>query len=461
MTAALRAASIRIGATLDPRTRDRAFQLAQRAILLLLLAAAPGADAAQTDAEIAKQDRIEELERKVEVLTEELAKMREDQAVPEDASDMRSYSGLGPAASRVYGISRGLSIGGYAEGFYRNVIEDGGRDGVDSTDALRMVLYTGYKFTDRIIFNSEIEFEHATTGQNLDGQSGSVSVELATLDFLWRDEANFRTGLVLVPSGFLNEVHEPPFFHGVSRPQVEQVIIPTTWRENGVGLFGSIGEDITYRAYAVTGLDGWGLTSSNLRGARSNGNRSRAEDLGGVVRVDWTPFEGGLLGGSFYGSGLDQDRSQFEDDAQIALWELHAQYRWEGLELRALYAQALIDGASDLTRGLRSSNRIKQNETIADNWLGWYLEAAYDVMPWIAPDRGWYLAPFFRFEWYDTQYGVPSSFERDESKRVRLYTPGITFKPHPNVALKLDYRNFDPADGEQADEVELGFGVAF
>ena len=70
----------------------------------------------------------------------------------------------------------------------------------------------------------------------------------------------------------------------------------------------------------------------------------RAEDLAGVVRVDWTPFEGGLIGGSFYGGGMDQGRSNFEDDTQIALWELHAQYRWEGLELRALYAQALIDG---------------------------------------------------------------------------------------------------------------------
>jgi hypothetical protein len=442
-----------------------------------LMAAFTGTAAtAASDADVAKQDRIDELERKVEVLTEELAALREQAAVPDEAG-LESYAGLGPAASRVYDVARGLSIGGYAEAFYRNAIEDGDVDGVDTTDALRMVLYAGYKFTDRIVFNSEIEFEHGTTGNNLDGQAGSVSVELMTLDFLWKDWANSRTGLLLVPSGFLNEVHEPPFFHGVSRPQVEQVIIPTTWRENGTGVFGRVGESLEYRAYALTGLDAAGLTPSAIRGARSNGNRSRAEDLAGIVRVDWTPLEGLLLGGSFYGGGIDQSRSFSSggqtysfDDASLLLWELHAQYRWQGLELRALYAQAFLDGAEDITSTMRAARRSSVcpasasqpcTGTIAEDWLGWYVEAAYDVMPWIAPDRGWYLAPFFRFEWYDTQYGVPDDFERDRSKRVRLYTPGITFKPHPNVALKIDYRNFAPREGEQADEVEIGFGVAF
>jgi hypothetical protein len=429
--------------------------------LVMALAFAPEAARAQSDDEIARQDRIEELERKVDVLTEELSKLREEQALPEDDGAMESFHGLGPAASRVYGAARGLSLGGYSEAFYRNVIEDGGVDGVDTTDALRLVLYAGYKFTDRIIFNSEIEFEHGTTGNNLDGQAGSVSVELMTLDFLGKEWVNSRSGLMLVPSGIINEVHEPPFFHGVSRPQVEQVIIPTTWRENGTGVFGRIGESVEYRAYALTGLDAWGLTPSATRGARSNGNRSRAEDLAGILRVDWAPFEGAEIGGSFYGGGIDQGRSQFDDDASFLLWELHAQYRWQGLELRGLYAQAHLDGAADITRGLRSANRISQSAAIAEDWLGWYVEAAYDVMPWIAPERGWYLAPFFRFEWYDTQHDVPSQYERDRSKDIRLYTPGITFKPHPNVALKLDYRNFAPKDGEQADEVEIGFGVAF
>jgi hypothetical protein len=395
--------------------------------------------------------------------------MREEQGLPAEPDDLRSYQGLGPAASRIFGIGRGLSIGGYAEAFYRNSIEDGDTDGTDTADALRAVLYVGYKFTDRIVFNSEIEFEHGTTGTNFDGQSGSVSVELMTLDLLYKDWANLRTGLLLMPVGFLNEVHEPPFFHGVARPEVEQRIIPTTWRENGVGFYGSLGEDaLEYRAYLTTGLDAAGLSSNGIRSARTSGNRARAEDLAGVLRVDWRPFDGALAGGSIYAGGIDQSRSftnsstgqVYElDDASLLLYELHAQLRWQGVELRGLYARTHLDGAGNIARAFRGANR--SGNSIAGDTHGWYVEAAYDVMPWIAPDRGWYLAPFFRYEQFDTQGDVPEGFRADGTKDVRLYTPGITFKPHPNVAFKIDYRNFAPRQGEQADEVEVGFGVAF
>ena len=64
-----------------------------------------------------------------------------------------------------------------------------------------------------------------------------------TVDYLWRDEANFRAGLVLVPMGFVNEIHEPTFFFGAERPEVERRIMPSTWRENGVGVFGRLAEE--------------------------------------------------------------------------------------------------------------------------------------------------------------------------------------------------------------------------
>jgi hypothetical protein len=435
-------------------------------ILVTSLALAATA-AAQDDAALARQDRIDELERKVEVLTDELAKMRTEQAVPEERG-LESYMGMGPAASKIYGISRGLSLGGYAEGFYRHFAKDDSTSDVDRSDLLRAVLYVGYKFTDKLVFNSEIEFEHASTSANVDGQSGEVSVEFAALDWMWHEAANLRTGMVLVPMGFVNEVHEPPFFHGVMRPEVEQRIIPTTWRENGIGLYGRIGEQLEYRSYVLTGLDAWGMGPSNLRGTRSKGNRARAEDLAGVFRVDWTPpwTEGALFGASVYHGGIDQQRDYpdhpgADPDSDLTMWEAHAQYRRWGLELRALVTQAFVSDAGNLTRALRSADRIDADEAIASGWLGWYAEAAYDVMPWIAPDSGFYLAPFARYEWFDTQWDMPSDFESDGSKDIRLVTTGLSFKPHPNVIFKLDYRDFDADQGEIADEVQLGFGVAF
>jgi len=123
------------------------------------------------------------------------------------------------------------------------------------------VLYAGYKFSDRILFNSEIEFEHASSGEGAE-LKGEVGVEFAALDFFIDPMANIRTGLVLMPMGFINQIHEPPFFFGNHRPEVEQRIIPSTWREMGVGLFGQITPSLTYTTYLVNGLNAEGFNQA-------------------------------------------------------------------------------------------------------------------------------------------------------------------------------------------------------
>jgi hypothetical protein len=149
-------------------------------------------------------------------------------------------------------------------------------DGNDTVDTQRVVLYFGYKFTDRIIFNSEIEFEHASTGVNVQGDQGEVSVEFALLDFLLLQEINLRGGLLLAPFGIINEVHEPTTFFGVFRPLTERFVIPTTWRENGIGIFGdfdlSKAGNLSYKAYLMNSFNAEFTASSN----RAYGPRARS-----------------------------------------------------------------------------------------------------------------------------------------------------------------------------------------
>src|SRR5207245_6852458 len=128
---------------------------------------------------------------------------------------------------------------------------------VDLLDLERAVLYFGYKFNDRTLFNSEIEFEHAVAGE---GEKGEVAVEFAYVDFRATKRFGLRGGLLLVPVGFLNELHEPPIFHGALRPEVETDIIPTTWSENGLGFYGVAGP-VSYRAYLVTSLRAAGFSA--------------------------------------------------------------------------------------------------------------------------------------------------------------------------------------------------------
>ncbi len=434
------------------------------AAALALAAAAAGAEEPRSDAEIARDDRISELEEKVEVLAAELEKSRSDAAMPESGT-LASAFGLGPAASKVYQVTRGLSLGAYAEASYRKLVGDA-QGASDSTDFERLVLYTGYKFSDRILFNSEVEFEHGTTSTTLSSGGGSVSVEFANLDFMLRDEINARIGLLLLPMGFINEIHEPPYFHGVARPEVERQIIPSTWRENGAGIFGNLfGDLVEYRVYAVNGLSAEGYDSTGLRAGRQSGNRAIAEHGAVTARVDWLPLEGLLVGGSVFHGNAGQNQTIAATplpDTPTTIWDAHAEFERFGLHLRGLVTMAHLRDAGRLTTALRAIGEIGATETVASELLGVYGEAAYDVLPLLFRDTEMSLEPFFRYEYLDTQHGVPSGFAANPNREIEIHTVGVSFKPIPQVVLKADYRSRDAKGGARlSDEFNLGMGLAF
>lgn len=405
------------------------------------------------------QQEIAELERKVSVLAEELEKLKTEIAVPEKV-EYKPLFGLAPAAARVYGIKRGLSIGGYGEASAIFFIADNEATSVggkrrDFGDLVRFITYVGYKFSDRIILNSEIEYEHAKVGATTTSGAGDVEIEFATLDFLLTDQANIRTGLVLIPMGFLNEIHEPPFYFGNQRPEVEQRIIPTTWRELGVGLHGTILPGLDYRTYIVNSLNAKGFSKTNIRGARQSGNRAFFEDLAWTGRLDYTPLPGLQIGGSFFwgNTGQDQLFAGQNVDANFILYEFHGQLEWRGLRLRGLFAQGHIDDADVLSADLK--------QPISDRIWGAYGEIAYDILPLLFPGTQMSLSPFFRYEALNTQADIPSGFTPDKSRDIQVINVGFSFKPIPNVVVKFDYRNLDAEVGKIADEVTVGVGFIF
>jgi len=431
-------------------------RLAATLMTVLTLALAAAAQA-EDDSARARDDRIADLERKLELMTGEMAKLRTQVGVPEEP-ELKSRYGLGPAASKIYGQDRGLSLGGYGEVAYTAFVHD--KQGQSNRfDARRSVLYVGYKFSDRIVFNSEIEFEHASTEAN-----GAVSVEFANLDFFWRRALNFRVGLLLAPLGFINEIHEPPFFFGVNRPVTERVIIPATWSENGVGIFGKLGESVDYRLYAMASLRADRFSTKGIREGRQGGGQSLAEDFSLVGRVDWRPerIEGLLLGAGFSvgntGQNLRDPNTKLKlPDARMTLGELHAQYRNGPFHARALFAYTFLNDTADLNAALGNG----PDNAIARQMLGGYVETAYDLWPTLFGNDSKALEPFIRVEYVDPQFELAQGFHTDGSKASWIFTPGINFYPHPNVVLKAEYRNFQQRSGQRADEISLGMGFAF
>jgi len=424
------------------------------------------------DAKLSQEDRIAELERTVGVLSEELERTRVESAVPEDGN-LESRYGLGPAASKIYGALQGLSLGGYAEGSYRAIVSDANGE-KNSADVERVVLYAGYRFTENIVFNTEIEFENATTEETASSGPGSVSVEFATLDYLFRPWANARAGLMLIPMGFLNQIHEPPYYLGVNRPEVERRLIPTTWSETGAGVFGEIAEQVEYKLYVTNGLNAKGFDADGIREGRQKGNEAIAENFAFTGRLDWTPLPGLVVGASAFAGKAGQDQeftvTGFPDvrlpSAFTALWDIHAQYEWRGLHLRGLFTMTHINDAGALSVALGPEagggiGVLDAGEAVANEMLGGYAEVSYDVLQWLLPDSERTLRPFFRYEYVNTQYDVPSGFVADDSKELNIYTVGLQFTPISNVVLKLDYRNKVAAQGSAPDEVNVGIGLAF
>lgn len=401
-----------------------------------------------------ERKRIEEIERKQGIVTDELRRLREAFVLPE-TRELKSYYGLGPAASKVYGLERGLSIGGYGEANLRTIVGNKGQDN-DVFDFLRLVLYAGYKFNDWIVFNSETEFEHATTGKN-----GEVSVEFANLDFFLHDMANVRFGLVLVPMGFINEIHEPPFFFGNVRPPVETVLLPSTWRANGLGFFGELLPGLTYRTYGITSLDASGFRSSGIRGGRQSGSLERAEDFSWVGRLDYSFLPSSFVGVSAFVGDQGQGRlygpqgAQKEAGVFTQIYEGHVQLRHRGLEFRALGTVTLLDNAT------RLSLDPTINQPIGNRMLGYYAEVGYDILPLLLPGTTQYLAPWFRYSHTDTQQSVPSGLFPDNRQNRDYFEAGLQYKPIPQVVVKLDYRNLDAETGTLPDEVRIGAGFVF
>lgn len=399
-------------------------------------------------------ERLTEIERRIDLLAAEIEKSRTGGATEVPAP--RGVMGMAPAASKVYGVARGISLGGYGEVVYENFAkerQDGAPSGrVDQFDYVRQIVYVGYKFSDKVLFNSEIEFEHASTGKG-----GEVSVEFGYVDFQPAKALGFRAGMVLVPMGFINELHEPPIFHGARRPEVEQAVLPSTWRENGAGVFGEAGP-VQWRAYVVSGLSSAGFAASGIRGGRQSGARSRSEDFALTGRLDIAGVPGLLAGVSFFtgksGQGVTQDGAVI--GGRVSLVDVHAQYEYRGLQLRLLGVRSTVDDGALINR----KNGLTGNMSVGEGQVGWYAQAAYDVMTH-RPAGQWSVSPFVRYERLDTQDGVPAGFLEDPATNRSVVAAGVGVKPLTNVVLKAEFQRHQNKARTGTNQLNLALGFLF
>jgi hypothetical protein len=338
-----------------------------------------------------------------------------------------------------------ISFHGYGELHFNSPEGSSVPDDADPAimDLHRMVWGVSYQFNDRISVHTEVDFEHAAT---------EIELEFAYLDFLVTPAFNVRAGSMLMPVGPLNEFHEPTLFYSVERPYVQRTIIPTTWQEGGVGLFGSVPAGLKYRLYYVSGLNAEGFTASNgIRGGRGHAAEQPSDDMAIVGRLEYVGLPGVDLGLSVYQGGANTTNNAALGNAGVGVWELDARLRAAGFDLRGVLAKVNIDGAADIS--------TETGENVGEEMMGWYLEAAYDILRLVAPDTNQSVVAFLRYEDFNTQESMPSGFAADPANERQVTTMGVSYLPIPDVAIKADVESWE--DGADNDGNRFNMAVAY
>ena len=135
-------------------------------------------------------------------------------------------------------------------------------------DIPHAVIYLGYDFGKGWTMQTEIEFEHTGTGAAVEKEyteageweseiekGGEVELEQFWIQKSFAPQFNVRIGHLVVPVGGLNNAHEPLNFFTVYRPEGEFTILPSTWHETGVSLWGRAGANAIWNITNVSRSD--------------------------------------------------------------------------------------------------------------------------------------------------------------------------------------------------------------
>jgi hypothetical protein len=298
-------------------------------------------------------------------------------------------------------------------------------------DFHRFVLLFGHSFSRRVKFWSELEVEHSLLEGGL--ETGEVALEQAYLDFLIKPWFNLRAGMLLSPVGIINERHEPPSFHGVERPFVESILIPSTWRELGFGFTGDLGRGFRYRTYLTSSLDASLFNAeSGIAEGKTSGFDASMRNPALVGRLEFAGVRRLTLGSSFYNGHAGFNTPGI--NPRVTMAEFDGRYSFRRIDFRGLFVNTWISRAGELN--FRVQQQTGVNPNVASRLRGYYLEPAVHVLPRRLRHD---LAVFTRYERYNTQQAMPEGYLPIPQFNRSSWISGVTFKPVPDVALKFDY----------------------
>lgn len=333
-------------------------------------------------------------------------------------------------------IQQKTVISGYGSALYQRDFNAG----LSRASLERVVLFVGHQFNSKIVFFSEMELENALVAGG--EEKGEIAMEQAFLKFNLSPRKYIVAGLFIPRIGILNENHLPVNFNGVERPLVEQLIIPATWREIGVGFYGrSRLFPVNYSVAVMNGLNSETFEHGNgIRGGRAEGSNATANNLAvtASVQYNWNDFKfqvSGYAGGTVGLSKRGADSLNLTSGAfgtPLYLTEANVQYNHGPISAKAIIADINYPGADKINTAYAKN--------IAKNMYGGYVEAGYD---WLYnKQRGGSFISFVRYEMLDMNASIPTPPKAiyDGTLKQQHLIAGFSYLPIPNVVIKADVR---------------------
>lgn len=391
-----------------------------------------------------------------------------------------------------------LSIGGYGEAAYsRNFYSDNGKRYSNAPaykndpshgrfDIPHAVIYIGYDFGKGWTFGTEIEFEHGGTGGAIEYEAEeSIEYESETekggeveLEQFWIQKSfgkafNIRAGHIVVPVGLTNAHHEPLNFFTVYRPEGENTILPCTWHQTGVALWGRSG-DFRYEAQLVAGLNALNFSRSNWiqGGTKSPYEFEVANKYGVSARVDNYSIPGLRIGVSgYYGQSMHNTtpHDMEKGDAKrvkgnVCIGALDFTYNRHNWLVRGNADYGYVSDAQTIASyTYPGTSLVKPNESGSNKYFGSHaiatmVEAGYDVFSQIEKMRRdrQKLYVFGHFEYYDSSIGNTTS----QWTGKKILAGGINYQPIPQICIKAEY-NHRMLKSQYNNEPAINIGVTY
>ena len=394
----------------------------------------------------------------------------------------------------------GLTLGGYGEAVYtRNFYSDNPKrytsadsykksDGHGRVDLPHVVLMVGYDFGKGWSMGSEIEFEHGGTESAVEVEEdeanefekeiergGEVALEQFWIQKSFCAGLNIRAGHMIVPVGLVNGSHLPTEFFTVYRPEGENTIMPCTWHETGLSLWGIVG-DWRYEAMVIPALN---ANMFNNAGWVHDGSASAyefkvANNLAGVLRIDNYSIKGlrigisGYLGNSFNNDIItDENSTKYKDvKGTVVIGAFDFDYKGHNWLVRGNFDYGHLDDAGLISTHNKSQDHSTQSPyphtTVGESAIACGMEAGYDIFSRIGKmqERQQKLYLFGRYEYYDSYLKAASGFSKYDWTKKQRMAVGLNYYPIKEVVVKAEYsKRF--LRSKYNDEPSFSIGIAY